>query len=98
MIDLAFALRRGAKSRNQVLAIILAFEEKIENSGASRIKPASSLGRLLTHSIYELPGNDSSPESPGTEYQTAINQVPLDGETLAEWADNQGRFMGQSQN
>jgi len=56
------------------------------------------MGRLLTHSIYELPGNDSSPESPGTDYQTVINQVPLDGETHAEWADNQGRFMGQSQN
>ena len=78
---------------------MLAFEAKIANSSASGIEPASFLGRLysLTHSIYELPRNDSSPESPGTDYQTAINQMPLDGETHAEWADNQGRFVGQSQ-
>jgi hypothetical protein len=78
---------------------MLAFEANIANSCASRIRPASSLGWLynLTHSIYELPRNDSSPESPGTDYQTAIDQVPLDGETHAEWADNQGRFVGQSQ-
>jgi len=78
---------------------MLAFEANIANSSASRISPASSLGWLysLTHSIYELPRNDSSPESPGTDYQTAIDQVPLDGETHAERADNQGRFVGQSQ-
>ena len=75
---------------------MLAFETKIANSAASEIRPASSLGVLysLTHSIYELPRNDSFPESPGTNYQTAINQVPLDRETHAEWADNQGRFVG----
>jgi hypothetical protein len=74
---------------------MLAFESKIANSAASGIRPAYSLGRLyiLTHSIYELPRNDGSPESAGTGYQTAINQVPLDGETHAEWANNQGRFV-----
>jgi len=78
---------------------MLAFEAKIANSAASEIRPASSLGVLysLTQSIYELPRNDSSPESTGTNYQTAINQVPLDGETHTEWADNQGRFVDQSQ-
>ena len=52
----------------------------------------------LTYSTYELPRNNTRPESTGTNYQTAISQVPFDGKTHAQWADNQRRLVGQSQN
>lgn len=96
---MAFALHGGAESRDQVLTIILAPSVKIGNSGASGIKPASSLGRLYSFNsfIYELPRNDSPAESAGTNDQTALNPVPVDGKTHPQRSNNQGRFMGQSQ-
>jgi hypothetical protein len=44
---------------------------------------------------YELPRNHNRPESPGTNYQTDINQVPFDCKTHPQRADDQGRLVGQ---
>jgi hypothetical protein len=86
---------------------VLAFDGKIANSDGlcsqarlfvTRSYTSGPPGWPITYPIYELPRNNTRPESPGTNYQTAISQVPFDGETDPQWTDNQGRFVGQGQN
>jgi len=100
------ALCGSAKSRNHVLTILLAFEGKIANSDrfwsqarlfVTRNYTSGLPGRPITYSIYELPRHHNRPESPRTNYQTDINQVPFDGETHPQRADDQGRLVGQGQ-
>ena len=76
---------------------MLAFERKIANSDrfwsqarlfVTRNYTSGLPGRPITYSIYELPRNHNRPESPRTNYQTDINQVPFDGETHPERADD----------
>ena len=52
------------------------------------------LALQLTYLTYELPRNNNRPESPGPNYQTAIDPVPFDSETYPERPDNQGRLVG----
>jgi len=86
---------------------VLALEAKIANSDrlwsqarlfGTRSYASGLPGWPLTYSIYELPRHHNRPESPGTNYQTDINQVPFNGETHSQRADDQGRLVGQGQN
>jgi hypothetical protein len=76
---------------------VLAFEAKLANSDTfwsqaglfvARSYTSGPPGRPLTYSTYELPRNHNRPESPGANYQTDINQVPFDGETHPQRADD----------
>ena len=88
---------------------MLAFEAKLANSDglwsqarlfvtrSYNLKLPDLQDGHLTYSIYELPRNNNRPESPGTNYQTHISQVPFDGETHPQRADDQGGLVGQGQ-